>query len=167
MPGGGEPVPADLETVLAALGDLLAHSGTGLLVTIDELHVSGLDEVREFGSVFQLASRRAERPVAFMGAALPELEDRLMAGDASTFLQRCRRHEIGNLRPSEAEIGLRQPIEAAGGRMDDDALRLAVEASRGQPYRTAPQHLSRPAPAIAAPRAFAQLGVGGRGSACV
>ena len=133
-PDPSEDAPADLETVLAALGDLLAPSGTGLLVTIDELHVSEVDEIREFGSVFQLASRRAERPIAFVGAALPELEDRLMTGDASTFLQRCRRHEIGNLRPSEAEVALRQPIEAAGGRIDDEALTIAVEASRGQPY---------------------------------
>ncbi len=57
-----------------------------------------------------------------------------MTGDASTFLQRCRRHEIGNLRPSEAAVALRQPIEAAGGRIDDEALAVAVEASGGQPY---------------------------------
>ena len=128
-----EPAP-DLETTLEALGELLAEHATGLLVTIDELHVSETDEIREFGSVFQLVSRRAERPVAFVGAALPELEDRLMAGDASTFLQRCRRHEIGNLRPSEAAIALREPIEVAGGRIGDDALSIAVEASGGQPY---------------------------------
>ncbi len=129
-----EPATADLETTLAALGELLAERGTGLLVTIDELHVSETDEIREFGSVFQLVSRRAERPVAFVGAALPELEDRLMAGDASTFLQRCLRHEIGNLRPSEAAVALREPIEEAGGRIGHDALQVAVEASRGQPY---------------------------------
>ena len=133
-PDDTEPAPADLETILAALGDLLAQRGTGLLVTIDELHVSGIDEIREFGNVFQLASRRAERPIAFVGAALPELEHRLLSGDASTFLQRCVRHEIGNLRPSEAATALRQPIEEAGGRIDDDALAIAVDASMGQPY---------------------------------
>ena len=104
------------------------------MVTIDELHVSDLDEIREFGNVFQLASRRAERPIAFVGAALPELESRLLSGDASTFLQRCRRHEIGNLRPSEAAIALRKPIELAGGRIADDVLAVAVDASMGQPY---------------------------------
>jgi len=116
----------DLEAVLAALGDLLAERGTGLLVTIDE--------IRQFGNVFQLVSRRAERPVAFVGATLPELEGRLLSGDASTFLQRCVRHEIGNLRPSEAATALREPIEEAGGRIEDDALDIAVEASMGQPY---------------------------------
>ena len=124
----------NLEAVLAALGDLLGELGTGLLVTVDEMHVSDIEEIREFGNVLQLASRRAERPVAFVGAALPDLEGRLLSGDASTFLQRCVRHEIGNLRPSEAVTALRQPIEEAGGRIGGKALSIAVEASMGQPY---------------------------------
>lgn len=124
----------DLEATLADLGELLAERGAGLLVTVDEMHVSETDEIREFGNVFQLVSRRAERPIAFVGAALPQLEQRLLSGDASTFLQRCVRHEIGNLRSSEAETALRQPIEEAGGRIQDDALGLAAGASMGQPY---------------------------------
>ncbi len=134
---GPEPAPrppADLEATLAHLGDLLEPHGTGLLITIDELHVSDMGEVREFGNVFQLVSRRQERPIAFVGAALPDLEHRLLSGDASTFLQRCHRHEIGNLRPSEAARALQEPIEMAGGRIDDVALRNAADASRGQPY---------------------------------
>lgn len=133
------PVPdengkPDLEATLASLGDLLAERGTGLLLTIDELHVSEIDEIREFGNVFQISSRRQERPIAFVGAALPELEERLLSGDASTFLQRCRRHEIGNLRPSETAAALRRPIELAGVRIEDDALTIAVDASEGRPY---------------------------------
>ena len=130
----GVQATAGLEETLAALGDFLAERGMGLLVTIDELHVSEIDEIREFGNVFQLVSRRQERPIAFVGAALPELEERLLSGDASTFLQRCNRHEIGNLRPSEAATALRQPIERAGGRIENDALAIAVEASGGRPY---------------------------------
>lgn len=133
-PDAAEHSAPDLEAALAALGDRLAERGTGLLVTVDEMHVSEIDEIREFGNVFQLVSRRAERPVAFVGAALPELESRLLSGDASTFLQRCVRHEIGNLRPSEVATALRQPIEEAGGRIHEDALGIAVEASMGQPY---------------------------------
>lgn len=136
LAGPEAPAPAawSLEATLADLADLLAGRGAGLLVTIDELHVSDVDEIREFGNVFQLVSRRAERPVAFVGAALPELEQRLLSGDASTFLQRCLRHEIGNLRPSEAATALRRPVEMSGGRIDDDALGIAVDVSKGQPY---------------------------------
>lgn len=127
-------VQHDLESMLATLGDALAERGTGLLITIDELHAADVSEIRQFGGVFQLASRRSERPIAFAGAALPELEDRLMTGEAATFLQRCNRHEIGDLPMSDAEAALRVPIETAGGRIDDAALRFAAEASGGQPY---------------------------------
>lgn len=129
------PAPQhDLESLLASLGDALAERGAGLLITIDELHAADVSEIRQFGGVFQLASRRPERPIAFAGAALPELEDRLMAGAAATFLQRCGRHEIGSLSISDAATALSVPVETAGGRIDDDALRLAAETSGGQPY---------------------------------
>lgn len=136
-PEADGPLPAaqhDLESMLAALGDALAERGTGLLITIDELHAADVSEIRQFGGVFQLVSRRPERPIAFAGAALPELEDRLMSGPAATFLQRCNRYEIGNLPTSEARTALRAPIEQAGGQIDDAALQLAAEASGGQPY---------------------------------
>lgn len=124
----------DFESVLADLGDLLAERGTGLLITIDELHAADVSEIRQFGGIFQLVSRRPERPIAFAGAALPELEDRLMTGAAATFLQRCNRHEIGNLAIPDAETALRSPIETAGAQIGDEALQLAAEVSGGQPY---------------------------------
>ncbi len=135
-PQAGTPPTAqhDLESTLEVLGEALAERGVGLLITIDELHAAPVDEIRQFGSIFQLVSRRAERPIAFAGAALPELEDRLMAGEAATFLQRCHRHEIGNLSISEAEVALRQPVVEAGGQIDDAVLQLAAGASGGQPY---------------------------------
>ncbi|MCY4068741.1 MAG: hypothetical protein OXE79_06530 [Acidimicrobiaceae bacterium] len=46
----------DFETDLGALGDLLAENRTGLLLTVDEIHVSDVDEIRHFGNVFQLVS---------------------------------------------------------------------------------------------------------------
>ena len=124
----------DLESLMAKLGDALAQRGAGLLITIDELHAADVTEIRQFGGVFQLVSRRSGRPIAFVGAALPEMEERLMSGAAATFLQRCRRHEIGDLAMSDAVLALRVPVETAGGRIDDVALQLAAEASGGQPY---------------------------------
>ena len=128
------PAQHSLETMLSEFGEFLADRGTGLLVTIDQPPISDVDEVRHFGSVFPLASRRAERPIAFAGAALPALDCRLMTGPAGIFLQRCHRHELGNLAPTEVELALRSPKISAGARIDDEALRQAVEASNGQPY---------------------------------
>lgn len=83
----------DLRSLLADLGD----NGTGLMITLDELQSGVLDEIREFGAVVQHVTRREERPVAFAGAALPQIEDTVLSDDAATFLQRCSRHDIGRL----------------------------------------------------------------------
>jgi len=110
---GADQPPPDLRSALTALGDKLNRHGTGLLVTIDELQAGDVDEVREFGSVFQHVSRREGRPIAFVGAALPSIEDGLLAGDTATFLQRCSTHEIGRLSQTEARDAISKPSSTA------------------------------------------------------
>lgn len=131
--GTDEP-PLDLRSALAALGDILNRQGTGLLVTIDELQAGDADEVREFGSIFQHVSRREGRPIAFVGAALPSIEDGLLAGDTATFLQRCSTHEIGRLSQTEVRDAIAKPILDRGARIDRDGLEMAVAATSGYPF---------------------------------
>ena len=131
---GNDDGPADLRTVLAALGDALNRNGVGLLITIDELQAGDINEVREFGSIFQHVSRREERPIAFIGAALPSIEDGLLAGDTATFLQRCSMHDIGPLNPGETRNAIAKPIYNRGGRIDQEGLDAAVAATSGYPF---------------------------------
>ncbi|WP_420611460.1 ATP-binding protein [Candidatus Spongiisocius sp.] len=82
----------------AIVGELANHfsgTGAGLLITVDELHSADIAETRRFGAVIQKITRRAQQPVAFVGAGLPRLLTDLMSGDAATFLQRCRRLDVG------------------------------------------------------------------------
>ena len=127
------PQPS-LTMILTDLGWRVAERGSGLLITIDELHDADLSEVREFGSIFQLASRRKELPVAFAGASLPDLRHTVLSGAKSTFLQRCAQYDIGPLDGPEAEQALRVPIERAGGTICAGLLRQAAEASGGHPF---------------------------------
>jgi hypothetical protein len=123
-----------LRTVLAALGDALADNGTGLLITIDELQSGDLDELREFGSVLQHVTRREQRPVAFAGAALPQIEDSLLSDDAVTFLQRCARYDIDQLDPNATRTAIAGPIEQRGATIDAQALEDAVAATSGYAF---------------------------------
>ncbi len=125
---------ANLRTVLAPLGDALSQNGVGLLITIDELQAGDINEVREFGSVFQHVSRREGRPIAFIGAALPSIEDGLLAGDTATFLQRCSMHDIGPLNPRETRDAISKPIYNHGARIDQEGLDAAVAATSGYPF---------------------------------
>ena len=127
-------VPQDLRATLTGLGDRLAQSGTGLLITIDELHGADMDEVREFGGILQHVTRREGSPIAFAGAALPYLEDELLTGTLATFLQRCSRYDIGLLDAAATRSALEVPITQSNATIDSHALDRAVEAANGYPF---------------------------------
>lgn len=126
--------PLDLRTALAALGDRLSEHETGLLITLDELQGGDIDEVREVGSILQHVTRREQRPVAFVGAALPSVEDGLLSGDAATFLQRCSIHEIGRLTPAATQAAIAKPIQGLGAEISAEGLSTAVAATAGYPF---------------------------------
>lgn len=123
-----------LRTVLSSLGDRLAENGTGLLITLDELQSGDLDEIRELGAVVQHVTRREQRPVAFAGAALPQIEDTLLSDGAATFLQRCSRYDIDRLDPRDASAAIAEPIKQSGATIDPRALEEAVTATAGYAF---------------------------------
>lgn len=124
----------DLRAVLAQLGDLLAQQGTGLLITLDELQSGELDEIREFGAILQHVTRREQRPIAFAGAALPQIDDTLLSDDSATFLQRCSRYDINRLDPEATASAIAKPIQQRGRSIDETALDAAVQASSGYAF---------------------------------
>ena len=134
-PDGAAPQAGEeLRRVLAALGDALADRGTGLIITLDELLSADLGEVRQFGSVMQHVCRREGRPVAFVGAALPQFEDMLESDDAATFLQRCSRFDIDRLTPAATRLAILKPIEDRGAAIEPEALDEAVAATSGYAF---------------------------------
>ena len=104
------------------------------MITLDELLSGDLDEIRQFGSVLQHVCRREGRPIAFVGAALPQFEDELESDDATTFLQRCSRYDLERLSPDATRLAISKPIEDRGAGIDPDALEEAVDATSGYPF---------------------------------
>ena len=123
-----------LRAALTELGDLLASRETGLLITLDELQSGDMDELREFGAILQHVTRREQRPIAFAGAALPQIDDTLLSDDSATFLQRCSRYDIDRLDAHASAIAIAEPIRRRNGSIDDAALRAAVEATSGYAF---------------------------------
>lgn len=110
--------------------------GTGLLITVDELHTADIAETRRFGALIQKITRRGQMPVAFVGAGLPQLLGDLMRGDAATFLQRCHRLEVGPLNLHVAKEVLAETFRLGGSHIGGEALHAAAHASYGYPYMT-------------------------------
>ena len=129
-PGAAE----DLRRVLSALGDALADRGTGLIITLDELLGADIDEIRQFGSVMQHVCRREQRPIVFVGAALPQFEGVLESDNAATFMQRCSRYDIGRLDPEATRLAIAKPIEDRAARIEPEALDKAVAATSGYAF---------------------------------
>ena len=123
-----------VDNVLRALTTHLQSSGTGLVLTIDELHAGDTDELRMLGIVVQDITRIARLPMAFVGAGLPVLENTLLADTHVTFLQRCARHEVGFLDHAAAWSALSEPIRERGGRLAPDAAEHGVAVSQGYPF---------------------------------
>src|SRR5688572_25431672 len=60
---------ADLRSQIGLLTELLAENGTGLLITVDEIHRQQIAELRELATTVQHTFRE-ERELAFAGAGL-------------------------------------------------------------------------------------------------
>ncbi len=119
---------------LARLADLCAANGTGVLITVDEVHAADIAELRELTTVVQHCFRE-EREVAFVAAGLPKaVGGRLLDDDVLTFLRRAERFEIGPVGDADVVEALVEPIDAAGRSIRPAALELAVRAATGYPF---------------------------------
>lgn len=129
----GYVVEAGLRSQLELLTDLLLERGSGVLLTLDEIHQNQIGELREVATTVQHAFREG-RQLAFVGAGLVAGVSDIVNDDVLTFLRRADRHALGAVERSEVERALRQPIEATGRHIGDEALRVMVEGADGYPF---------------------------------
>lgn len=127
------PAASGLRTQLNAVTDHLSPLGTGLLITLDEVHAASRPDIRLLATVIQHCFRE-ERPVAFAAAGLPAAVDDLLRDRVLTFLRRADRQVLGPIASVEVEDALRGPIEDRGRSIDDTALVEAAEATGGYPF---------------------------------
>ncbi|MDE0268233.1 MAG: ATP-binding protein [Acidimicrobiaceae bacterium] len=127
----------DRRTLRASLTDLSAIAArreAGVLITVDELQAADAVDAQMFANAIQHVVRREQRPVMFIGAGLPEVEDTVLADDGITFFQRCRRVAIGPISNEDVRTALEQPVIDAAGWIEPAALDTAVAAASGYPF---------------------------------
>lgn len=126
--------PGGLRRQLNALTEVLDEHGTGIMITLDEVHArAARDDVSQLAAVVQHAFRE-DRPVAFAAAGLPAAVQDLLTSDVSTFLRRARRFVLEPLSPVAAEEALRVPIREHGREVGDEQVAAMAAATRGYPY---------------------------------
>lgn len=121
--------------VLTALAEHARSAGTSVLLSIDELQGGDREELRRLVSDIQHVTTREQRPLAFVGSALPEVHYTLFRDPKLSFFRRCADFSLRPLNGADAAIGLRRTALAAGGDFEPAALEAAVEACGPLPYK--------------------------------
>lgn len=118
---------------MTLLCDLLAQQGTGLLITLDEIHQRQRDELRELATTIQHLFREG-RELAFAGAGLPSALHEVLSDEVLTFLRRADRYHLGRVSFDDVADAIRTPISDAGRSITPELSARAAQATDGYPF---------------------------------
>lgn len=107
--------------------------GTGVLLTIDEVHAAARDELTQVAADVQHLIRDG-RPIGLVMAGLPSAVHDLLNADVSTFLRRAERIELGAVELGEVRASLAATLTEAGAAVRQADLERAAAATRGYPF---------------------------------
>lgn len=128
---GSVPPTADVvEAALAAATTAAMEKTSGMVLTIDEIHLAAREDVAALTAGLQRHVPDGW-PVVVAVAGLPSLRD---PRSSVTYLERGEWHELGLLGPEDTREALTQPAALAGRPMDQEAARALTAASGGYPY---------------------------------
>ncbi|KAB1655326.1 ATP-binding protein [Pseudoclavibacter chungangensis] len=122
-----------LRSLLERLGAVLSERGSGVLITIDEVHRREIEDLRIVTTAVQHAVREG-LDVAFIGAGLKPNINGLRGDALLTFLRRSHVLELGQLHYAACVRALDEPVRDAGRRFAPDALELAAQGTQGYPF---------------------------------
>lgn len=129
--------PSDRESVgwrqyMTSLISALNDRGTGVLITVDEVH-SGIDELRRLAATYQHFVREG-LDVAIAMAGLPSAVSALLNDDVLTFLRRAHRATLEDVTLDAVAAALEDTITANGRHISSTAVERAAAATLGYPF---------------------------------
>jgi hypothetical protein len=113
--------------------ELLEAQGTGLAITVDEIHGADRDELAQLAASVQHFIR-AGLPVALVFAGLPAAVSDLLDEGVATFLRRADRIDLHAAAIEEVEASYRHTFTALEHAIDPELLRTAAQATGGYPF---------------------------------
>lgn len=128
----GEPA-SDVRRALSLLTDRLAARGSGLLVTVDEVHAGPHSELRDLAHTAQHLMRE-DRQFMLVLAGLPSAVSTLLSDDSLTFIRRADRHELAGVDVVAVDLAFARTFHAQGRTIPPDVCRAMARASRGYPF---------------------------------
>lgn len=120
-------------TLRETMEDRLKSNKAGLLITLDELQDTSIDEIRALAVAIQQVIGD-DLSIAFAFAGLPSMVDRVVNAKALTFLRRAVPENLVPLWPEDIERSFAETLEASGMKTTPEALGMMTETSAGYPF---------------------------------
>ena len=132
-------------TIRAAIEDRLARlpKGKGVLITIDEVQSASRDDLVAISTAVQHVIRDEDMTdlpdtqkhgIALAFAGLPIAIDNLVNDDVLTFLRRCVRYDLGEVRIPDVKNAYISTVNDSGKMISEKDAQTAAEASSGFPF---------------------------------
>lgn len=120
---------------LVGLLDVLHPHGTGVCITVDEIHGVESQQLYELATQMQMFIR-ANRPIALLMAGLPRAVAELLAGEdkPTTFLRRAERPPLDEVAIDDVARAFHATIAEGGRSIEPDLTRRCAEATAGYPF---------------------------------
>ena len=122
----------DLPSLFTAVGEAAEERRTAIAVLIDEIQYF---KTSELSALIMAMHRMQQRqlPVLLVGAGLPVLP--ALAGESKSYAERLFNFpDVGPLAEPDARKAIQDPIEEAGEKIEDAALKEIYRLTRGYPY---------------------------------
>ena len=131
-PADSGDLATDLSGLFVELGEVARDHGTGVLITIDELHYVNLHVLEALVMGLHRAAQ-LQLPITIAGAGLPSLAS--LTGEAKSYAERMFTFPIvGSLPPDEAHQALTVPAADEGVHWEQSALDEVLRITGGYPY---------------------------------
>lgn len=117
----------------AQLLRLLAQRGTGLVITVDEIHAADRRELAQLAADVQHFIRDG-LPIGLIFAGLPAAVSDLLNEGVATFLRRADRIDLHTASIAEVERSFAETFEGAGKTLSPELARSAAEGTGGYPF---------------------------------
>ncbi len=122
----------DLSDLFLSIGLTAQSANKAWTLLIDEVQYLSNTELSALIVALHRVSQK-QLPIMFFGAGLPQIA--ALSGDARSYAERLFNFPIvGPLDATAAIAAIRQPINAEGEAISDDALDLIIKRTEGYPY---------------------------------
>ena len=124
-----------LRRQLTEIVSAASDHGTGVLLSVDEMHRCESDSLLRLANDLQHVSKRGKMPLAFAGASLPEIKHTYLEDDRFSFFRRCDPVDLPPIDAADAFRFVTESVKRAAGACTLEAARHLADACSGLPYQ--------------------------------